>query len=226
MNDLGNLVESQLGVSADEAPIALESVRDPYGAHANDIRSVRKYLTRNWFSSDRKSLAIIGVNSGAGVSTFAASLAISFAQAKTETLLIDGDLRTGSQRAIFDIKERQGLSDTLMAKPGLQRVCRIAQFKSLAVLPAGTVMPNPLELLSEPSYALLCDLLRQRFGVILIDTPAFCVGPDALETAAVAGGALVVLQKNVTTTKALQALKDGLAAQGTVIVGYVINDFN
>lgn len=206
--------------------IALETVRDPYATQANNIRSVRNLLLRNWFSGERKSLAIIGVNNGSGASTFAASLAVSLAQARTETLLIDGDLRAGIQREIFDIKERQGLSDTLLTKPGLQNICRIAQFDSLSVLPAGTVLPNPLEVLAQPAYPLLCDLLRKRFDAILIDTPAFNVGPDAIETAAIAGGALIVLQKNVTTTRGLQSLKEGLIAQGTVIVGYVLNDCN
>ena len=212
--------------AAGAVSIALEIVRDPCGTQANDMRSVRNFLLRNWFLEGRKILAIVGLNNGAGASTFAASLAISLAQAKTETLLIDGDVRAGTQRAIFDIKERQGLSDTLMTKPGLQKICRIAQFDSLSVLPSGTPLPNPLELFSQPSYQLLCDLLRKRFDVILIDTPGFDAGPDALETAAMAGGALIVLQKNATTTKGLQALKDGLTAQGTVIVGYVFNDFS
>ena len=205
--------------------VALESVSNPFGTQAYQIRSVRNFLIRHWFSAERKSLAIIGVNSGAGVSTFAAGLAISFAQTKMETLLVDGDLRAGIQREIFYIKERQGLSDTLTTDAGLQRVCRIAQFNTLSVLPSGTVFPNAFELLSQPAYPTLCDLLRERFDAVLIDTPAFGIGHDALETAAVAGGALIVIQKNVTSTKALQALKDSLNAQGTIVVGYVLNDF-
>jgi capsular exopolysaccharide synthesis family protein len=214
-----------IGDEADQVPIALESVRHPFGAHAYQIRSVRNFLIRNWFSSERKSLAIVGVNSGAGVSTFAAGLAISFAQTKMETLLVDGDLRRGIQRELFCLKDRQGLSDTLATNGGLQRISRIAQCKGLSVLPSGTVFPNAFELLSQPAYPTLCDLLRDRFDVVLIDTPAFGIGHDALETAAVAGAALVVVQKNVTSTNALQALKHNLTAQGTAIVGYVLNDF-
>lgn len=214
-----------IGDEPDQAPISLESVRNPFGTQAYQIRSVRNYLIRNWFSGGRKSLAIIGVNRGAGVSTFAAGLAISFSQTKMETLLVDGDLRTGGQRELFSIKDRQGLSDTLATDVGLQRVSRIAQFKSLSVLPAGTISPNAFELLSQPAYPALCDLLRQSFDAVLIDTPAFGIGHDALETAAVAGGALIVIQKNVTPTKVLHALKHGLDAQGTLVVGYVLNDF-
>lgn len=214
-----------IGEPAQEAPIALESVSNPAGAQAHEIRSVRNFLIRNWFCDQRKSLALIGVDSGAGVSTLAAGLAISFAQIKMETLLIDADLRSGIQREIFQIPQRQGLSDALVADAGLQRICRIAQYKTLSVLPSGAAVPHQPDILSEPEYARLCDLVRQRFDVVLIDTPAFGVGHDALETAAVAGGALIVIRKNVSSTKALRALKDSLDAQGTSIVGYVINEF-
>lgn len=214
-----------IGEAPEEIPIALDVVRNPAGAQAYEIRAVRNFLIRNWFSDQRKSLAIIGADSGAGVSTFTAGLAISFAQTTMEILLIDGDLRSGIQRETFYIQERNGLSDTLATNSGLQRICRVGQYKTLSVLPSGTFLPNQLDLLSQPAYATLCGLLRQHFDVILIDTPAFGIGHDALETAAVAGGALIVIRKDVTSAKALQALKDSLAAQGTAIVGCVINDF-
>lgn len=214
-----------IGDEAEQVPISLESVRNPVGTQAYQIRAVRNYLIRNWFCAERKSLAIIGADGGVGASTFAAGLAISFAQTRKETLLVDGDLRAGVQREIFHLKDREGLSDTLTTDAGLQRISRIAQFKSLSVLPSGTVFPNAFELLSQPAYPALCALLRARFDAVLIDTPPFGTGHDALETAAVAGGALVVIQKNVTSTKALQALKQSLTAQGTLVVGYVLNEF-
>ena len=214
-----------IGDIPEQVPLALDSVRHPSGAQAQEIRSVRNFLMRNWFCDQRKTLAIIGVESGAGASTFAAGLAVSFAQTKMETLLIDADLRSGIQREIFHLQERHGLSETLMTDVGLQRICRVDQYKTLSVLPSGAANPNQLDLLSHPEYACLCDLVRQRFDVVLIDTPAFSTGHDALETAAVAGGALIVIQKNVSSTKALRALKDSLAAQRTSIVGYVFNDF-
>ena len=203
----------------------MELAFNPFGIYADKIRSVRNFLMRNWFSAENKSLVIMGVDVGDGVSTFAANLAISFAQARRETLLVDSDLRAGRQRQAFGIDDRLGLSDMLASRAGYAAIQRFEKFKSLSLLPSGTKPPNALELVSQLGYATLCGELSSHYETVLIDAPALCSGPDALETAAVVGAVLLVVRKNRTTTKGLLSLKNRLAEQNSRIIGYVVTDF-
>jgi Mrp family chromosome partitioning ATPase len=79
------------------------------------------------------------------------------------------------------------------------------------VLVAGTLPPNPQELLSRNSFAALTPRLDQHFDVVLYDVAPFSVGADALAIASRVGGVLVVARKNHTRIEDINALREQCA---------------
>ena len=198
----------------------------PFGAKVEIFRAVRSQLMLRWFTLGHKALAIVGYNLGDGVSLFAANLAVVFSQLGERTLLIDANLRCPQQHEIFNLRNRQGLSDVLAGRASVSEViAKIDSFIDLSVLPAGTLPPNPLELLNRNAFDELNNRLANQFDVILYDTLAFSSGSDALAIASRADGALVVAHKNNTRLSDINAINEQLKYSGTEVVGSVLIDF-
>lgn len=196
----------------------------PHGEEAAAFRAVRSHLLQHWFSAQRRSLALVGLDDGDGVSLFAANLAIACAQSRRSTLLLDANLRAPRQQRLFALDGRRGLSELLANRPVTDPLRPLPPFSQLFLLPAGSSPPNPLELLAEPAYAVLHERLASHHDIVLVDTPAWRCGPDLLASAALAGGALLVLRRHQSRLNEVRTLRARLEAQGTTVVAYVISN--
>lgn len=203
----------------------LVAAYQPFSPQIETLRAVRSQLMLRWFARGRKALAVVGVESGDGVSLFAANLAVVFSQLGESTLLVDANLRTPRQQEIFDLKARQGLSDVLAGRADLSVVAKVDAFMDLSVLPAGTLPPNPQELLSRSSFAGLNAQLEARHDVVLYDVASYATGSDALAIAARVGGVLMVARRNKTSLADTNAMTEQLAQSGAQVVGSVLVDF-
>ncbi|WP_240162316.1 chain length determinant protein tyrosine kinase EpsG [Glaciimonas sp. PAMC28666] len=209
----------------DDFRSTLKAAYQPFSAEVEALRGVRTQLMRRWFVNGCKTLAIVSVNPDDGTSLLAANLAVVFAQLGKRTLLVDGNLRTPSQHTIFNLAAGEGLADVLSGSTGLKLLSPIESFIDLSLLPAGSTVSNPEELISREGFGAVNEALCERFDIILYDTPAFSSAADVLTIAAHAGGALVVLRKDHTGIAALTAFSKQLRQRGTEIVGSVLVKF-
>lgn len=203
----------------------LVAAYEPFSAQVETLRAVRSQLMLRWFARGRKSLVVVGMEPGDGASLFAANLAVVFSQLGEHTLLVDANLRAPSQHRVFDLKGRQGLSDMLAGRAEIGAVEKVGDFVSLSVLAAGTLPPNPQELLSRTSFAALNAQFEGRYDVVLYDVPAFSTGSDALAVAGRAGGVLLLARKNKTQLEAISAMAEKMKHSGAEVVGSVLVDF-
>lgn len=147
-------------------------------------------LLEHWFGAGRTLLPLISLRAGDGRSTLAAELARRFAAIGERTLLVDADLRAPSLHARFGLPNRRGLGDLLDGRDVQLAACR----ENLALLAAGAVREDPLELLSRQRLRHFLAAAARPFRVVLIDTPAAERGPDLEMFAALAKGALLVVR--------------------------------
>ncbi len=203
----------------------LVAAYDPFSPQVETLRAVRSQLMLRWFNRGHKSLTVVGVEPGDGASLFAANLAVVFSQLGERTLLVDANLRTPSQHDVFSIKGRQGLSDVLAERADLGVIHHVESFVDLSVMTAGTLPPNPQELLSRRRFATLTSELEARYDVTLYDVAAATRGLDALVLAARSGGVLIVARKNKTHLGDINVLAEQVEQNGAQVVGSVLVDF-
>lgn len=206
-------------------PAELVAAYQPFTAQVEALRAVRSQIMLRWFATGRKALVIASVDSKGGGSFFAANLAVVFSQLGEKTLLIDANLRAPRQHEIFNIQTKLGLSDILARRAGLETIAKAEPFANLSVLAAGTLPPNPQELVNRDSFQELNENLGNLFDVILIDVPAFSTGADALTITAQAGGVLLVARKNETRLEDISIVGEQLVHTGAEIIGSVLVDF-
>jgi len=135
--------------------------------------------------STKKSLLITSLRPGEGKALVAANLAITFAQQKLPTLLIDADLRRGVLHNSFNLKKRPGLAEILVMNNPIDRSELVSKAQNthipnLYLMASGMQIPNPSELLGSQRMKNFIDIAESQYGMIIIDTPPMEFIPDAL----------------------------------------------
>lgn len=213
--------------SPGEANVSAELVAafSPYSTQVEALRGLRSQLMLRWFGPQKNTLAIVGATPGCGISYTAANLAVVFSQLGERTLLIDADLRAPRQHEIFSLDNRLGLSDLIVGRTDAEALVHVPGFVGLSVLPAGTLPPNPQEILSRPVFGKWLDRFSENFDVVLVDTTSGSGSADAQNVAARTGGALMVARKDHTRLAEAMALKDLITGAGAALVGAVLTEF-
>ena len=199
----------------------------PEHPRVEELRLLRTQLLIRWYNPEtgRCALAIVSPGSAEGRSFVAANLAVGFAQLGYRTLLLDADMRLPRQHRLFNVSDRMGLSAVLTGRADSSAAIPVPGVSGLWVLPAGSLPPNPQELLSRPAFALLLKELQREFDVVLIDTPPAKLYADVQSIAFRAGVALVVARRDQTRiTDAGEVVRE-LTDAGIRVVGTVMNAF-
>lgn len=203
----------------------LVAAYEPFSPQVESLRAIRSQLMLRWFARGHRALAVLGADPEDGAALFAANLAVVFSQLGEQTLLVDANLRAPRQHDVFGLRPRQGLSDLLAGRADLEVVLRVGGFVDLSVLPAGTLPPNPQELLSRDAFRTLDTSLASRYDVVLYDLAPFGAGADALAVAARAGGVLLAVRKDHTRVVQLARMTEQLAEAEAEVVGAVVMEF-
>lgn len=118
-------------------------------------------------------------NPGSGKTFLTMNTAATFALKGKRVLVIDGDLRRGSASAYLG-SHYKGLSDYLGKREnGLDGLIQEnPDIPSFFLLPAGTIPPNPTELLAEPLFKEIIEQLRGHYDYIFIDCPPIDIVAD------------------------------------------------
>jgi capsular exopolysaccharide synthesis family protein len=145
------------------------------------------------------------------------------ASSRRTSPLIDADFRAPRQQSIFNIPDRFGLSSVLCGRADLSVALPVSGLTGLAVMPAGPVPPNPLELLSRASFAALLAKAQLEYDTILIDTPPLTEYVDAPCIAFRAGDALLITRQDHTSIAQIERAVRALSDASARIVGTVMN---
>lgn len=197
------------------------------GGDSKALEGYNELRTNLLFSSVERECRTIVVTSpspGDGKSRTSANLAVVLAQAGHRTLLVDADFRRPSQSRIFGGKRGPGLTDLIMHRASEAEVMlSVAPLPDLWILPAGTIPPNPSELLGSGRMRAVQAAMRQKFAYIIVDTPPVNAVTDPAVVAAFADAVLMVALWGNTTYAAMNHARHALGRVGSEILGVVLN---
>ena len=182
-------------------------------------------------------LLVVSAGRGEGRTSVAANLATAFARTGASTLLVDADFRHPAAAESFDIPEdRDGLAEllrhsrtvaedevTVDAGTLIPEDAFVAtDIPNLSVLPPGNTGPGSPELLSAEALEKLDWILRQRFEMIIIDTPAMTEASDAVALTPRADGCVFVFSRNRSTRRGVSQALESLRHTPVRLLGTVI----
>ena len=169
--------------------------------------------------------AVCGASENAGKSLSCINIAISFAKIGKNVLIIDSDMRHPSINKALRIKKNTGLSDVL-ARLTKDIPIISTEIKNLCILPAGSIPPNPAELLYSSRFDRVLDACAERFDYIFIDTPPLNLVSDAALLAEKVDGYIFIVRAGADNRRGVADAVETLTKVNGKIAGFVLNDVN
>lgn len=170
-----------------------------------------------------KKIMVCSALNGEGKTTTSVNIAITIAQTGASTIILDCDLRKSRVHRMFGQINQAGISNVLSGMCQLDEAIRDTSKANLKMITAGTLPPNPAELLASHAMEELLTELEKRFEYIILDTPPINLVSDALPVSKLCDGVtLVVKHKSSTHPATVDALKN-LKFAGANVVGFVLN---
>lgn len=198
----------------------------PFGGVAEQMRSLRSRLLIRQLElqGTPSTISILSASAGEGRSFVAANLAVVFSQMGERTLLIDADMRRPVQHLLFGLSNQMGLSNMLLGRASFQDIRRVPDLLDLSVVTAGSLPPNPQELLMRPTLSKLISDATSVFDVVIVDTPPAASYADAQIVSCRTGSSLMVTRANMTDGLRLRRVMTSLRDSGANVVGSVMNE--
>jgi receptor protein-tyrosine kinase len=190
---------------------------------AEEFRTLRTRLNHLQTLQPLHTVVVTSPSPAEGKTFSAVNLALAQSHlAESSVLLGDFDLRRPIVHNLFQINRAPGLSDYLTGQCTFPQALRRIEGMNLYVLPAGTPVKNPLELLNMKQAKALFEELPRTFSWAIFDTPPLLFSADANLLATMADGTILVVKIGSTTfdnvTRAMQSLCEnnvlGIVANG------------
>src|SRR3954454_18535296 len=178
--------------AASDKPLIVQD--RPRAPRAEAFRQLRTNLQFIDVDNPPRSIVVTSSVPGEGKTTTACNLAITLAQAGVSPLLVEADLRRPRVGDYLGIETAVGLTDVLIGEVALDDAIQPwGTTGKVSALPAGTIPPNPSELLGSRQMADLLERLSKD-RLIIIDAPPLLPVTDAAVLTASASGAILVVR--------------------------------
>ena len=190
------------------------------------FRTIRMNLVHSYGAAGPVLLTISSPGPGEGKSLVSSNLALSFAEAGYQTLLVDGDIRRGELHRMFNIDRRPGLMDYLAGGCSIDDVVRPSGHKGLSIVACGTRRQQGPELLGSTAMTLFMAEMKVRYNVIILDSPPLGAGIDPFVLSTATGHMLLVLRSGETERALAEAKLKLLDRLPIRMLGAVLNDIS
>jgi protein-tyrosine kinase len=190
---------------------------------AEEFRTLRTRLNHLQSLQPLHTVVVTSPSPAEGKTFTAVNLALAQSHlAESSVLLGDFDLRRPIIHNLFQIDRAPGLSDFLTGQCTFAQAIRRVEAMNLYLLPAGSPVKNPLELLNMRTAKMLFEELPRSFNWAVFDTPPLLFSADANLLSTMADGTILVVKIGSTTfdnvTRAMQSLCEnnvlGIVANG------------
>ena len=204
----------------------------PQSLMAERCRGIRTSLAFMLSSERSHARQVTTPASAEGKSSTAMNLALSYCQAKKKVCLVDADMRRPRLHQVFPPpvgKEEYGLATVLQGEhllvDALQGDLEGAP-ETLQVLTCGRIPENPAELIESAAYRKVMAELRERFDVVIIDSPPALPVTDPLLLAPQVDGVVMVARCRSTTRIDIQRALTQLRQGDNNLLGVVLNELD
>jgi capsular exopolysaccharide synthesis family protein len=160
---------------------------------------------------------------GDGKTTLATNLAVSIAQSGKKILLIDADFGRPRLHRMFGIRAKIGLAAIIQDDTELTDAIQATPLANLSLLPCGPRPSNPAELLTSPRFKEVLEALRDKYDIILIDTPPLLAVSDPSVVASQVDGVLVTIRVAKNGRPSAERACDILRSLNANVLGIVVN---
>ena len=191
---------------------------------AEAYRILRTNIEFNRKNPEDNSITVVSGGAGEGKSTTLVNLAYVCAQGGYTTLMIDADLRRPRLHTFFDINNSVGLTNYLTTDLQLEDVILQTPVDNLYFLPSGILPADAAGILNSRRMSELLQDVKQRFDLVLVDSPPILGVSDAAVLASEVDLTMIVVQHRKLPRNMLLRVKQAVENVGGTVIGVVLNN--
>lgn len=182
----------------------------------------------NFSLPDAGKCRVIGITSslrGEAKSTTSLNTAYTLAETGKKVLLIEGDMRLPVLGKRLGVRQAPGLSNLLAGQNSGNDVLQNSNLlPTLKVITAGTIPPNPAELLDSNQMDVTLKVMRDYFDYVVVDLPPVTAVSDAMTVSKYLDGIVVVVRQEYCDKRSLDETVRQLRFAKAKILGFVLSD--
>jgi tyrosine-protein kinase Etk/Wzc len=196
--------------------------------HKDDmaVEALRSFRTSMRFllkTAENNVIILSGPSPGVGKSFVSANYAVVAASDDARVLVIDADMRKGHLYNAMGTRKAPGLSEWIAGDTSIDEVAREID-DNLFFIPCGKKPPNPAELLASDSFQSLLKDTREKFDLVIIDTPPILAVTDASIIAQYGGQVFVLIRSGQHRMNEIKAAISRFEKDGVKVAGILMND--
>jgi capsular exopolysaccharide synthesis family protein len=199
---------------------------DSQSAFSEAVRTIRTSVLMSALDEPRKVVVVTSSVPEEGKTTVSYNLACALGQVK-KVLLIDADMRRPKIAKLIGRDSRApGLADLVAGQAQISQCVFNHEQAGIFVLPAGTVPPNPLELISSKRFDDVVTKLKEAFDIVIFDSAPLQLVSDSLVLSNYATAVIYVVKADSTPYQMAQNGLKRLARVGAPVLGVVLNQLD
>lgn len=202
----------------------LITVVNPKSPVSEAYRTLRTNIQFSGLDKSLRTLLVTSSSPAEGKSTTLGNLAVTFAQAGNQVILVDCDLRRPSLHTVFGVDNGVGLTNLAIGDLPDKIPLQDTSVPNLRLLPSGPLPPNPSELLGSKRMDKILEMLKSGADFVLFDCPPILAVTDAAVLARKVDGVLLVVSAGKTKREHASKAKLLLDKVNANVVGVVLNN--
>ncbi len=172
----------------------------------------------------KKVIQFIGSREGEGTSTVVREFArVSATKFGKSVLLLDADQHHPSQHLFFHIVPERGWQEVARENGPIEKALHQFGETRLFISPSSEYSASHPHIYDSLLIDLFWKKLRQRFDLILIDSPPATLSADGLAISSKADGIVLVVEAEKTRWPVVENVRDRIKSSGGNILGIVLN---
>jgi tyrosine-protein kinase Etk/Wzc len=198
--------------------------QEPLDISVESLRGLRTTLEVTLANHESKVIMVSSPAPGMGKSFVSTNLSALLASIKKRVLIIDADMRNGRLHETFSVENQPGLSDLLAGRVSLGDVIISLPDVGVDLIPRGSMVLNPAELLVLGDLAETLEQLKSFYNHIVIDSPPILGATDAAILGKHADATFLVVKEGRYTAQELEVSFRRFQQVGVKPNGFIIND--
>ncbi|MBT0812306.1 polysaccharide biosynthesis tyrosine autokinase [Litoribacter ruber] len=177
---------------------------------AESFRLIRANLHFATIGKENKVILITSCRSGEGKTFFSTNLGASLAISGKKVILLEFDLRLPKLISNLNYKNKIGITNYLISNDiDLESIIiPISAIPGLSAIGAGTLPPNPAEIMMSTKVGQMIKDLRKKFDYIIIDTSPVGQVADTFNISSYADSSLYIIRYNYSRKLDLDIIEE------------------
>lgn len=226
-NDIEKLTDvtilGEVGHATDNQTLVVTSGNRSY--IAEQFRIIRSNLQFVLTNTSKPVILVTSSFSGEGKSFISTNIGAVMAVAGKKTIILEFDIRKPKILSGLNMSKKPGLTNYLLGKTEIESLpVPVEGIEDLYVLPCGPIPPNPAELLLDEKMKLVFAYLREKFDVVIMDTPPVGMVGDAVTLSSFADCSLYIVRQGITHKKQIELLDEFHREQKLPKMNIILND--